>query len=83
MENQMKELLKEIAIASKSHPDLSLVDLITMVAENKYQTRLYENKDRYTQSTINEKWSLTNYDLLQAFKQHNRLRQYDKQATNC
>lgn len=73
----MNELFLEIETASKSYPDLSLIDLISYVCNNKYCTREYHYND-FEFTSCKSKWKLTNYDLLQAFKHHNRLRKYDK-----
>jgi hypothetical protein len=71
----MKELLEQVEIASKSHPDLSLIELIDYVTSTKYPTRDYYHDAFDAQnSTKTQKWDLSNYDLLQAFKQHNKLR---------
>jgi len=77
----MEKLLSEIQIASKSHPDLSLLDLISYVCNVKYQTIEYCHYDCDIH-TIKPKWKLSNYDLLQAFQQHNKLRKHDRQTTN-
>ena len=77
----MKELLEQVEIANKSHPDLSLIELIDYVCVNKYPSRDYYH-DAFDYSRKSPKWTLTNYDILQAFKQHNRLRQNDRQTAN-
>lgn len=75
----MKSLLDQIEIASRSHSDLSLIELIEFVCDAKYPSKVCK-QDTFSRQL--PKWTLSNYDILQAFKQHNKLRQNDKQAAN-
>lgn len=70
----MKELLEQVEIASKSHPDLSLVDLINYVCSIKYTSSNFN----FTGQRTSYKHVVTNNDILQAFKQHNKLRENNK-----
>jgi len=81
MERMMEKLLTEIQVASKSHPDLSLIDLINYVCDAKYPTRDYYH-DAFEFNNSKPKWNLTNNDLLQAFQKHNKLRKHDRQTTD-
>lgn len=66
----MKELLEQVEIASKSHPDLSLIELIDYICSNKYCSSYFN----FTGQRTSYKHVITNHDILQAFKQHNKLR---------
>jgi len=77
-----KELFEQIEIANKHHPDLALLDLIEYVCNAKYPTRKYVPDYSDYNTKPKQRWKLTNYDLLQAFKQHNKLRQNDRQTTD-
>jgi len=77
----MEKLLSEIQVSSKSHPDLSLIDLINYVCDTKYPTRDYYHEN-FEFNISKPKWNLSNHDLLQAFQQHNKLRKHDRQTTN-
>lgn len=76
----MKELLKEIQIASKRNPDLSILDLIEYVTNFKYptmkmDTEYFHNSYSRVQDDlvrITPKYNLTNYDILRAFKTYNK-----------
>lgn len=71
----MNDLYNELEKASKSNPDLNVIEVIELVTDLKYPSRC---KEGFLKESFkgHEKWNLSNSDILSALKSYNKNRGY-------